>query len=102
MDVRTALPRQRDKTAAMRDIQDWLISRIARETGCEEVDTDVPFAQFGLGSNDVVLISGELEDLLGLSLCPTLLFDYPTIDALSEHLAGLVTAEPAAPAMANA
>ncbi len=32
-------------------------------------------------------MTGDLEDWLGCELDPTLLYDYPTIDALAWHLA---------------
>ena len=48
-------------------IQTWLVSKIAEITGMEpqKIETWEPFTTFGLVSKDVVMLSGELEDLLG-------------------------------------
>jgi acyl carrier protein len=52
-----------------------------------EIDIGAPFSAFGLDSLKAVSLAGELETWLGRSLPPTLLWDYPTIDALATHLA---------------
>ncbi len=52
-----------------------------------EVDVDTPFNFYGLDSRSIVGLSGEFETLLDRRLPPTLLYDYPTIRALAEHLA---------------
>lgn len=71
-------------------IQAWLISKIAERLRVNSNDIDVrePFAYYGLDSVVAVSISGELEDWLGCTLSPTLLYNYPTIKALALHLAG--------------
>ncbi|MDH7486314.1 MAG: beta-ketoacyl synthase N-terminal-like domain-containing protein [Anaerolineae bacterium] len=78
-------------------IQDWLVTHLAEELGVapEEIDVRQPFESFGLSSREAVLLSGELEEWLGRRLQPTLLWEYPTIEALARHLAG---AEPTAKA----
>jgi amino acid adenylation domain-containing protein len=72
-----------------RAIEEWLTARLAEPAGIApaEVDTRKPFASFGLGSLQAVTIAGELEEWLGRALSPTLLYEYPTIEALSRHLA---------------
>jgi acyl carrier protein len=55
----------------------------------EEIDDGEPFARYGLGSVESVSMAGELEDWLGCDLPATLLYDYPTIDALARHLSKL-------------
>lgn len=52
-------------------------------------ERDQPFQSMGLDSKHAVSIVGELEDLYGLSLNATLLFDYPSIAALAAYLAGV-------------
>ena len=73
-------------------IRAWLVARIAKELGVPEarVKTDEEFSNLGLGSRQAILITGELEDLLRREeLDPSLLWDFPTIDKLADHLAGL-------------
>jgi acyl-CoA synthetase (AMP-forming)/AMP-acid ligase II/3-oxoacyl-(acyl-carrier-protein) synthase/acyl carrier protein len=72
-----------------RDIQTWLISQIAQKSGvlANAVDIHQPFAAYGLGSLAAVSLAGELEDWLERRLSPILIYDYPTIAALSQALA---------------
>jgi acyl carrier protein len=51
-----------------------------------EIGTDQPLSSYGLDSVYVLSVAAELEDHLGLSLDPTVMWDNPTIDALSEVL----------------
>jgi polyketide synthase 13 len=37
----------------------------------------------------IVIMSGELEDLLGRPVDPTVIYDHPTINALAAHFAAL-------------
>ena len=69
-------------------IQEWLKRQIADrlEIALEEIDIREPFTSYGLASRDVVALSGELEQLLGRRLSPTLAYDYPSIQSLSEFL----------------
>ncbi|HEY0301868.1 MAG TPA: AMP-binding protein, partial [Rhizomicrobium sp.] len=71
-------------------IQAWIVERLAAmlEMAPAEVDCHAPFSVFGLDSMKAVALSGDLETWLGRALPATLLWDYPTIDALSRHLAG--------------
>jgi acyl carrier protein len=72
------------------EIQLWLITKLAMRLGVgpEEMHIDRPLADYGLDSRTALSLSGELEEWLGRELSPTLLWDYPTIEALSAHLAG--------------
>jgi acyl carrier protein len=76
------------KAARLAEIQNWLISRLAEllRVSPDEVDVQEPFANFGLNSIDAVSLSGDLEDLLGRNLSATLLWDFPTIETLSNYL----------------
>jgi acyl carrier protein len=81
-EVRTNMP-----TAA--EIQAWIAAYLANllEIDSDEVDVTIPFDQYGLDSAAAVGMSGDLEDWLGHKLDPTLLYDYPTVQALAQHLA---------------
>src|SRR5712692_889292 len=71
-------------------IQAWLVSRLSELLGIEshEIDVREPFASYGLGSTEVVSLSGELAEWLGRQLSPALAYEYPTIETLARHLAG--------------
>jgi phthiocerol/phenolphthiocerol synthesis type-I polyketide synthase A len=52
-----------------------------------EVDTDRPFAEMGLNSVMAMSIRREVEQLAGLELSATMLWNFPTIGSLAAHLA---------------
>mmetsp|Transcript_32139 Transcript_32139/g.73547 ORF Transcript_32139/g.73547 Transcript_32139/m.73547 type:complete len:839 (+) Transcript_32139:69-2585(+) len=53
----------------------------------DEIEVDTPLMQAGLTSNTAVLLRDELsKDLQGISLPPTLTFDYPSIQAIAEFV----------------
>jgi acyl carrier protein len=69
-------------------IEAWLIKRVstALSLSPDQIDSRETFASYGLDSRTAVSLSGDLERWLGRRLPPTLVWDYPTIDALAEHL----------------
>jgi acyl carrier protein len=69
-------------------IQSWLITQLAEQLGLSSEDIDVhkPFTEYGLDSIIGVSLAGDLEDWLGLQLSPTVLWDYPTPEALARYL----------------
>ena len=77
-------------TPPAKAIQDWLLAKLSSVLDVEPQDIDIrePFTSYGLTSVDAVGLSGDLEEWLGLSLSPTLAYDYPTIETLARHLAG--------------
>lgn len=74
------------RTAA--EIQEWLVSYLAELLAIEKdkVDITTPFEQYGLDSSAAVVMTGDLAEWLGRELDPTLLYDYPTIEAMVQHL----------------
>lgn len=72
------------------EIQDWMVSYIGRELGVppEQVDVSVPFEQFALDSATAIGMTGDLESWLGSRIDPTVVYDYPTIQDMSQYLAG--------------
>src|SRR6185312_14922033 len=70
-------------------IQAWLIEKLAEllDVAADTLDVHETFERYGLASVDAVGLSGDLEDWLGRSLAPTLLYDYPTIATLARFLA---------------
>lgn len=71
------------------DIQAWIVSYLAQllEIDPDEINVTIPFDRYGLDSSVAVGLTGDLEDWLGRKLDPTLLYDYPTIQDLAQHLA---------------
>jgi acyl carrier protein len=90
------------KTFTAEEIQNWLTARLAKEVRLKPADIDGnrPFAQYGVDSVQAARMSGDLEDWAGRELSPSLLYDYPTVTALTQYL----TAElcPQLPAVAVA
>ncbi len=87
-----------------REIATWLANRLGElmAVSPQGLSYQEPMASFGLDSLKVVRLSAELEDLLGLKLSPTLVYDYPTIDSLSSYLAHQLEPETAQHAQATA
>ena len=88
------------------ELRAWMISRVAEIAGvpAHDVDPAVPFDSYGLGSAQAVSLSGELEERLGATLSPTLLYEHPTIDELADALTGVpqaVQPEPVSEAPAD-
>ncbi|SDS81138.1 type I polyketide synthase [Corynebacterium timonense] len=66
----------------------WLQKWVAEAVGLEpdEVEPTKPLEAFGLSSRDAVIMSGELENLLGRRVDPTVAYQYPTIATLAAAL----------------
>lgn len=73
------------------EIQDWLVSYLAEllEIESDEVDVTIPFDRYGLDSSAAMGLIGDIQDCINLNLKPTTLYNYPTIEALTEYLAQL-------------
>ena len=71
------------------EIQQWLVNYLAEamEKSPEEIDVTVPFDDFALDSSTAIGMTGDLEDWLGKPVDPTEVYDYPTIEKLSQCLA---------------
>ena len=77
------------KLLSAAEIQSWIVSYLAEllELDPNEIDLAIPFDNYGLDSAIAVGMTGDLEDWMGIELDPTLLYDYPTIEVLAQHLA---------------
>ena len=80
-------------------IQHWLVTHLAEELGLEpqEMDVHMPLSEYGLDSLVGMTLAGDLEEWLGLQLSPTLLWDYPVIASLAQHLAAALSSADAEP-----
>ena len=78
-------------------LQTWLTEYLAQLLGMPvaEVDPTFSFELYGLDSTAAVGLTGDLSELLGQDLEPTLAYDHPTIEALVDHLTtqGLLEAD---------
>ena len=70
-------------------IQAWLVSKLSEllEIEANEIDVEEPFASYGLGSTELVSLSGDLAQWLGRDLPAELAYEFPTIEALARGLA---------------
>jgi acyl carrier protein len=77
-----------EANTSLEAIKEWLVVQLsqAMEMAPDDVDLNTPFERFGVDSVTAVKISGRLETWLGRDLDPTLLFHYPTVNALAVHL----------------
>ncbi|WP_055532237.1 acyl carrier protein [Streptomyces graminilatus] len=69
-------------------LSNWLADRIAlylRRTPSEIAPT-VPLAEYGLDSVAALSLCGDIEEDFDLVLEPTVAWDYPTVEALAQHL----------------
>ena len=70
-------------------LRQWLTDYLAVqiEIPRQEVDTEKTFESYGLDSRVAVQVSGALEKIVERRLSPGLLYEYPSIDDLSQYLA---------------
>lgn len=66
------------------------VAFLARLSAGEMPASSAGFFDLGLDSVALVNIGATIERELGLSVRPTLIFEYPTIAALADHLHGLI------------
>merc|ERR1711933_110178 len=53
----------------------------------DELESDTPLMEAGLTSNSAVILRDELsKDIPGVSLPPTLIFDYPSVSAMADFI----------------
>ena len=70
------------------EIQEWIVAYLADLLAIEpaEVDVTISLERYGLDSSAAVVLTGDLQDWLGTEINPTLLYDYPTVEAVVQHL----------------
>jgi len=66
----------------------WVTDYLAEvlEVDRSSIAPNVELEALGLNSALVVSMLGDLEDWLGVEISPSVVFDYPTIDAMSGYL----------------
>ena len=79
-----------------RELEDLVCSNAATVLGhsSTEIDAERGFQDLGFDSLSAVEVRNRLKTVTGLTLSPTLIFDYPTPAALAEHLDSRLAAAP--------
>jgi acyl carrier protein len=77
-----------NKKATAVEIEQWLVRWVSKalKVSAEAIVLDEPLVDLGLSSRQAVQLSGDLEEFLGTEVEPSLVWDYPTIRGLAEHL----------------
>ncbi|MBH0779008.1 polyketide synthase Pks13 [Nocardia bovistercoris] len=78
------------------ELREWLRRWVADATGqaVEQITVDRPMEEFGLASRDALALGGDIEELTGVVLTATVVYQHPTIASLAERI---VNGEPDAP-----
>ncbi|MFC4606108.1 polyketide synthase Pks13 [Rhodococcus kronopolitis] len=81
-------------------LREWLRNWVAEATGqpVAQISDDRPMEEFGLSSRDAVALSGEIEELVGITLNATVVYQHPTIAALATLI---IEGEPEVPDVAE-
>ncbi len=61
----------------------------------DQIDPRKPFVDMGLDSLDLVTLSGDLEEALGIVLDPIIAYEYNTVESLALYLSGIQQPEDA-------
>ncbi|OMR21944.1 polyketide synthase [Burkholderia pseudomallei] len=69
-------------------IELWLIERIAcyLQRAPHEIRPDTPLDEIGLDSVYALTLCGEIEEVLHLTVEPTIAWDYPTVAEIAREL----------------
>ena len=73
------------------EVDDWLVRNFADALHVEarELDPSAPLSNYGLQSVTVMDIAAQLSQWIGFKISPNIVYDFPTINALTKHLAEL-------------
>lgn len=87
---------ERDRLCDRETICNWLVQHIAAtlDISPSALLRDALIEALGLSSREMVTLAGDLEDLLGVRLSPTVLYEHPTIASLADYLAESVAGSP--------
>ncbi|MFF7938162.1 polyketide synthase Pks13 [Nocardia gamkensis] len=78
------------------ELREWLRRWVSEATGqpIEQITVDRPMEEFGLASRDAIALGGDIEELTGVMLNATVVYQHPTIASLAERI---VNGEPDTP-----
>jgi acyl carrier protein len=83
-----AAPREGRRAMLTTRIQELLARALALRSA--EIDPDQPFQELGMDSILAVELKNSLAHALGRKMPATLLFDYPTVNALADYLSEII------------
>ncbi|MEV0249923.1 polyketide synthase Pks13 [Nocardia sp. NPDC050712] len=68
------------------ELREWLRRWVSDANGqpLESIAVDRPMEEFGLASRDLLALGGDIEDLTGVVLNATVVYQHPTIGSLAE------------------
>ncbi|MEV6428497.1 polyketide synthase Pks13 [Nocardia sp. NPDC051463] len=68
------------------ELREWLRRWVSDATGqpVENITVDRPMEEFGLASRDAIALGGDIEELTGVVLTATVVYQHPTIASLAE------------------
>ncbi|WP_194816751.1 polyketide synthase Pks13 [Nocardia sp. XZ_19_385] len=68
------------------ELREWLRRWVSEATGqpLENITVDRPMEEFGLASRDALALGGDIEELTGVVLNATVVYQHPTIGSLAE------------------
>lgn len=72
------------------EIEVWLTDKVTELLGVDagEIDPEQELATYGLSSVTGVMLTGEIEEWLGLKLEPTIAWEYPTVRKMARFIEG--------------
>jgi acyl carrier protein len=75
------------------NIRSWLVGRVAHYLNepPETLDPEAPLIDYGLDSVYAFALCGEIEDTLGVTIEPTLIWDVENISDLTDRILDLAT-----------
>lgn len=78
------------------ELREWMRRWVADATGqpLEQITVDRPMEEFGLASRDALALGGDIEEITGVVLTATVVYQHPTIAALAERI---INGEPEVP-----
>lgn len=70
-------------------LADWLTAKVAHYVHADPraVDVDMPLADCGIDSVSGLSLCADMHSELGIAVDSTIVWDYPTIDAIASYLA---------------
>jgi acyl carrier protein len=76
------------------EFRTWLTERIATHLKREPstIDADTPVADYGVDSLYALAIVDDIENHLGIAIEATMMWDYPSVAALTSALSALIAA----------
>jgi len=92
------------ETISLDEIESRLVELLSEIIGIDrrEIDRRASLIGYGIDSMDAVVLAGEMSEWLGVDdIDPTIVWDFPTIDAVAGYLHRLINAQPQVPQAAS-